>query len=149
MSTQITVRTKMQETLEVLNIKLAKVKNITESPYKTNGEFRFNPAYTGNAAINIHKLTDLSLLIGILAAIQNHWKNYNNAAETLELATYPAFEWCGFSYEAWKHDIEIRKEIITQHETIKKLKTAKEKLQQFLTEEDRLAITLKEIEELI
>lgn len=149
-NTAIAVRTKMQESLATIETKLKAIKEVTDSGYKTNCEFRFNPAYTANAPINIATSTNLSLLINCLGYIKGQADKYREAAEkVLHLQQYPVFIWMNYSYEAWEHDFKVRIAILSQHETVNKLKKAKEKLEQFMTEEDRLALTLKEIEELL
>ena len=141
----VAVRTQMQEGLALISEKLKQLKSISETPYKTSGEFRFNPAYTGNPPIRIFNVIDLGVLIGVLGAIKGHYDKYEDAAEILGLKEYPVFEWCGFTYEAWAHDLKLRASIISEKETREKLLRAKSKLEQFLTEEDRLAITLQEL----
>lgn len=149
-NTSVVVRTEMLKKMEMIDEQLSKVKALSESPYKTNGEFRFNPAYTANAPIYVHKCSDLKLLLSILSYLTGQSNNYKFAAEEIAgLTTYPAFDWLNFGYDAWKHDLLVRISHVTQFEKINKLKKAKATLEQFMSEEDRLAIALKEIDSLI
>lgn len=143
------LRQAMQDKLTSISEKLSQIKVAQESPFKTNGEFRFNPGYTGNDPIYIHRVKSLEVLIGVLAAVRGHFSKYEEAAKVLELDKYPEFSWCGYSYEAWEHDIKKRAAIISQDEKVKALISAKQKLEQFLTEDDRLALALKDIDNLL
>lgn len=54
-----------------------------------------------------------------------------------------------YNYEFWKHDLLVRISHITQYARIEKLKQAKNKLEQFMSEDDRLSLILKELDELV
>lgn len=144
----LAVRTEMQKKLSEIDEKLKEVKAIESSTFKTNGEFRFNPQYVANNPIYIFKIRDLSLLLSILAYMIEKNEHYIKAANVLGLKSFPAFQWMGYTYEAWEHDIKLRVAVVTQHDRTEKLKAARAKLETFLTEEDRLAIVLKEISDL-
>lgn len=143
MSKELSVN-KTQKALEAVNAKLKALKVITDSNAKTNGEFRFNPAYTGNAPIRIYTLTKVSALLSILGYLTAKNNEYNAAAELAKLEQYPAFTWLDYTYDDWKHDLLQRIAIVNSHKTKKRLEKAKAQLQEFLTKEDRLAIFLKE-----
>lgn len=147
--TAVAVRTEMHIALDAIDAKLKEIKDVTESTLKTNGEFRFNPQYTANAAINIHKTTELKVLVGVLGAVKGHKDKYDEAATILGLSEYPAFEWCGYSYESWEHDIKMRSTIITHHDRKQQLINAKKELEQFMTQEDRLKLVLGKIGSII
>jgi len=151
MTTQaVTLRTDLQSKLATIDEKLKAIKATADSQYKTNGEFRFNPSYTVNSPIYIHKTQDLKILISALGYINKQSQAYNETASNiLKLDSYPVFEWQGYSFDAWENDIQIRVAIVTQHDLINKLKTAKQKLEQFMSDEDRLAIALKDVDALI
>jgi len=83
---------------------------------------------------------------GVNIAIIAH---HHELCNELILTTFPAFEWLGYPAEAWLHDLKVRASVLSQHETITKLNTAKAKLENFLSEDDKLAITLKEIQTLL
>ena len=148
-TTSVAVRSELQVKLAAVNEQLKSIKAESEAPYRTNGEFRFNPAYTANAPIFIFKCKDLGLLISILSYLAAQSRNYTIAAqEILNLKTYPQFSWLGFTFDAWEHDIKIRVNQLTYEERIVNLKKAKTVLEGFMTEDDRLAIALKSLESL-
>lgn len=146
----VAVRSEMTKTMQAIDEKLKNLKAVTDSPFKTSGQFSFSGGlHSMSNTINIHKLSDLRLMLGILAALTNHKNNYDNAAKLMEITSYPEFEWLGFPYDSWVHDIKVRLAVITHHETRSKLESAKKKLETFLTEEDRLAIVLKDINNIL
>lgn len=144
---KLQLRSELQNKLASIDAKLSKLKANAEATWRTNGEFKYNP-YSSYAAINIHRNTDLYLLMSILGYILSKKNEIETAAKVLELDNYPNFTWCGYDADSWEHDIKIRVSVITHHEKIQKLKQAKVKLQSFLTEEDKLAIVLKELEDI-
>lgn len=140
------VRSDMQKALDVISSKLKAIKTVTESPFKTNGDFKYSTA--PNATIvKIHSLKDIRILLSILGYLTAKEQEYQNAARLCNLSTIPAFEWMGYGYDSWKHDLQVRSTIISQHNEVEKLKLAKSKLEAFMTEEDRLAATLKELQD--
>lgn len=144
----LAVRTEMQQMSAAIDNKLKALKEVTDSQYKTNGEYRFAPGFSGNI-IDIHKSTDVRLLLGIVGALTNHKTNYENAAKMMGLDTYPEFLWLKYNYGAWTHDIKVRLAVITHYDTKKKLEEAKKELEQFMTQEDRLALVLEKMKGLI
>lgn len=142
-------RNKMNQALSAIDEKLKSIKEIAESPFKTNGEFRFNPSYSGASSINIHKTKDVKSLISIYGFLNHQNNSYNNAQKDLDIKDAPAFEWMGFTFESWKHDLKTRSSFLTQYNEIERLKLAKTKLEAFMTEEDRLNNVLKELQKII
>lgn len=144
----VAVRSQMQVKLQSIDEALAKLKVDSESPFKTNGEFKYNP-YSNYGTVNIHRLGDISSLLNIYAYIKSKHDMYEEAATKFDLKVYPAFTWMNYSLKDWEHDISVRLTLVTQHDRVKKLRDAKAKLQSFMTEEDRLAIVLKELEDIV
>ena len=51
----------------------------------------------------------------------------------------------GFSYENWANDLKVRIAVVSVHTREQELKTAKAELEQFLSQEDRLQMTLNKL----
>jgi hypothetical protein len=145
--TKLAVRSKMHEKLKTITEQLKAIKEESEAPYKTNGEFR-KTFQDNRPPINIHKVMDIGALINILGFLIGKLHNYEDAARLLELKEYPAFHWQNFSFESWKYDINIRLKQLTHKQKIEKLYKAKQRLESFLSEEDKLELLIKEIEKM-
>jgi len=143
----VAVRTEMTKYMEAIENALKSLKVESEQPYKTNGEFRFAPAFSGNV-INIHKSTDVAQLLGILGQVSAHKDNYDKAAKITGVEFYPEFQWLGHTADAWQHDVKVRVLQLTQKEKLDKLRKAKSVLEGFMTEEDRIKQALKNLKDL-
>lgn len=139
------VRTQLHEALQTIETRLSAMKKITEGQMRTNGNFKFNPQSQQAPTIPIDKVTDLSLLISIHAFLTTKKKEYEESAKLLDLSSFPVFKWQHHSYEDWDNDIRIRVAVVSHHTEKQKLHEAKEKLSRFLTEEDQMQLTLKEL----
>lgn len=124
--------------LQVLEEKIASLKHITDTVYKTTGNLE-------GFATNIQKEMKVENLIRAFASVQSRAAVYHTAAKELGQKTYPAFEVSGGDVEAWKHDIILRINIINHQETLDKLNGYKEKMSKFLSEEDQKSMLLKEM----
>lgn len=144
--TGLTVKSEMMSKLDIISKKLAEIKLVQESVYKTNGEIKFGRK--DMADMSIFRCNDLSLILSILGMLTTEYNEYENAAKELNLQNYPLFMWAGFSYQAWKHDIAIRVAQITSKNQIDKLNKAKSILEGYMSQDDRLAIAMKEIDEM-
>lgn len=138
-------KNKVPNALEVIDLKLQALKDVSDASPKTNGEFRWNPNYNNGNSIMLHYVKDISLLINIHQYIRTKDEEYKKSAEILGVKEYPVFTWLGFSFEAWDHDIKQRIAIVTTHKEKKRLLDAKRKLENFLSEEDRLNMVLSEL----
>lgn len=145
MTTEIAKPTRLQIALEKIDLELKALKDVESRAFRTNGQFRFNPGYTGNAAIDIPRTKDIELLISVYSYLMVKDNQYNQAAEELGLSEYPVFKWQGYTWEAWKNDLQLRIDVVAHHEKREKLNKAKQQLSTFLTEEDRLEMTLKNL----
>ena len=150
MSKEITtVNTELISTLAAINERLNAMKMAELTGFKSHGKFRWNPAYTGNAPIDIHTNTDLSELLNIYASLSRKQDDYNTAAEQNGLSEYPVFKWQDSSGDDWLHDIKLRINMLT-HETKKReLLNAKKELSTFMSPEDKLAITIANVSNLL
>lgn len=148
--TGVALKTEMQKSLDSINEKLQAIQTIQTSPFKTNGSFMPTEFHPSGSSVDVRTATNIKYLIWALGQIkiQSDAHEYVYQKE-LGLQTYPVFTtYGGYSYEDWKHDIKLRLSILMQADTVKKLNEAKAKLEQFLTQDDRLALALKEIGEL-
>lgn len=87
----------------------------------------------------------MSTLIKMAASIISRERAYNDAASALGLQTFPQFKVNGNHKEEWLKDIKLQIAIITNSDTINKLKTFKDKAAKFLSEEDQKAILFAEM----
>lgn len=124
--------------LQVLEEKIASLKHITDTVYKTTGNLE-------GFSTNIQKEMKVENLIRAFGSVMARSEVYNGAAKALGQKTYPAFEVSGGDMEAWKHDINLRINIINHQETLDKLNGYKEKMSKFLSEEDQKSMLLKEM----
>ena len=72
-------------------------------------------------------------------------KEYYDKFASKTLDSYPVFKWQSYTYEQWENDLNTRLAIISEYDRLQKINEAKAKLERFLTEEDQLNITLKEL----
>lgn len=124
--------------LTILEEKIASLKHITDTVYKTTGNLE-------GFGTNIQKEMKVENLIRAFGSVMARSEVYNGAAKALGQKTYPAFEVSGGDMEAWKHDIILRINIINHQETLDKLNGYKEKMSKFLSEEDQKSMLLKEM----
>lgn len=150
MTTEVSkVNQDLLQTINLVDNKLADLKTIETTSFKSHGQFRFNPAYTGNAAIDIHRCTSLEDLLAIYAYLADKEIAYNNAAEACEVDEYPQFKWINVPIQDWLHDIKLRVKIITHEVRKQNLVKAKSELSKFLSSEDKLAQVLESVTKLI
>jgi len=126
------------DVLDALNKKIASLKHIEESKYKTTGILeQFG---------DIKAEMKIENLIRAYSSIIGREKLYNEAAAQLGRGkSYPAFVVSGGNAEDWKNDITLRINILEHKETLDKLNAFKEKMSKFLSEEDQKAILMKEM----
>lgn len=127
--------------LEKLDGALAELKRVEESPYKTSGQL--------DGFGDIKSETKIDNLIKAFSSVKGRANAYTDASVDLGIKTCPAFNVNGGSVDDWKHDIMLRIEIITYKEKYDKLKSAKEKLAVFLTEEERKIAILSELKDVL
>lgn len=151
---KVIVRSEVAEKIDLINQRLATLKQGSSSSWKTNLEFRWNPAYTGNisnAPIRIDRLTSIRELLEIHASIRSKHEEYEKSANLVikEKVNYPTFKWMDYTYEEWDHDIRKRIDLVTHQDQITKLQKAKTLLESLLTEEDRKQMILEQLKGLL
>ena len=125
------------QVLETLEKKLASLKEIVETPYKTQGNLE--------GFGDIKAETKVENLIRAFSSVRGREDAYNKAAKELSINTYPAFNISGGDAAAWKSDITLRIAIIEQKTTYDKLNNYKERMAKFLSEEDQKEMLIKEM----
>jgi uncharacterized protein (UPF0303 family) len=89
------------------------------------------------------------MLLKILGFLITKKNEYDTAAKMLGLKTYPVFEWGGFTFEAWKNDIEIQVVTITKTNELETLNTTVKELTQHLSSDTRILAALKAAKDLL
>ena len=146
MSTEISKDVTAPNALDAINLRIAALNEVQSRAPRTDGKFRWNPGYTANDAIDIHRTKDISLLLNIMASLMVKNDSYNVVAESIFAnETYPAFEWMGYTYDAWASDIRQRISIVRYHSELQKLEEAKKEISKMLSNQDRLAMILSNL----
>jgi len=92
---------KLQETLKQKKEELVQVK----PAYNTNMSFKYSP--TG-LATNLHTVSSISTLVGMLAHVWRAWQDFNYIAEQLKVNEVVEFKHENFTFAEWNADIETR-----------------------------------------
>lgn len=124
------------DALSKLDQEIQDLGRIVDTPYKTNGNVAGFP--------DVKTCMDISTLIKMYSSVSNREASYNKAAETLGLKSYPVFTEGGTA-EDWKHDIQLRIDIIQHEGKLNKLKEFKKRMSEFLSKEDQKNILLQEM----
>lgn len=128
------------EILKGLDAKIASLKKIVDTPYKTSGVIsEFGESY------DIKKITEVKQLGKIYSALLFKKEYYDKAFKELGVSTHPAFEVGGNSLEDWKHDIKLRIAIVNQDVQFKKLQEYKDRASKLMSAEDQKAMLLSEL----
>lgn len=148
------IKKNVNETLAAIKAKMSKMEEKNQSGNKTSGLFHWNgrKGITNIDHTNVIKIMEckeVALLLSILGFLITRKTEYDAAAEALEIKTYPAFAWSGFSLEDWQHDIDIRISVIMHTEEVKKLQEAERFLSQYVSTEDKVAEMIKNINDML
>lgn len=135
----LNAKSSMPKVLQMLDEALKNVDQITGTDFVTGGNIE-------GFSKNLKDEKDMSTLIKMAASIISRERAYNDAASALGLQTFPQFKVNGNHKEEWLKDIKLQIAIITNSDTINKLKTFKDKAAKFLSEEDQKAILFAEME---
>ena len=136
---------KVQENYNKISERLNELAQIVNTPYLTHCEFRYNPG-NPHSEVNIDKAKSEDL-IHVWSFIKQKSEQYHEAADDLNRSTYPVFKWCSYMPESWKHDIELRFKILDASNELNKLRSFKEKLEEFIPADKKVKDLLQEIEE--
>ena len=131
---------KLDTMLGAMDTKIQSIKENTNKPNLTSGQFGFNvnAENKANNPINIHAEMSVRLLISILGFLIAKKAEYEAAAKALKLKKFPMFAWCGFDFDAWTNDINTRILVLTNHEELKKLEETRSELSKFQSKDAQM-----------
>jgi len=131
------VRQQLHEKYKLVEERLASLKKATDTPVKTNGQFKYSPE--GNrVASMIHEEKKVATLIEIYGFLSHKKEIYESAAKELKLESFPPFVWLGFPAKDWLEDITVRISVINYREEYERLTKIKQSLSEFFLPEDKL-----------
>lgn len=136
----------IQNKLALIKKALDGIQNVNTATFRTNGRFQFSPV---GSVIDIKTQRNIQTLLDMVSFLNAKAKGYADAAQEMELDTYPAFTWCGYCPKDWKHDIKIRISVLTSHERKRTLTNAKKVLENYVTEETKMLQDLKAVDDLL
>jgi hypothetical protein len=125
--------------IDLVNQRIADLKHIQESVYKTTGKI-------SGFANKIQDETNISELIKMYSSVAGRAASYNAAAKDLELTTVPVFKLEGSTVKEYKHDVQLRIAIIANKETLDELNAIKKEYTELMDKEDRMALLAKRLE---
>ena len=125
--------------IELVNQRIADLKHIQESVYKTTGKI---PGFPNK----IQDETSISELVKMYSAIAGRDASYSAAADDLGLKTVPVFKIEGSTVKEFKHDVQLRIAIIANKETLDELNSIKKEYTELMDKEDRMALLAKKLE---
>lgn len=125
--------------LDALNAKIKALKHIEDSVYKTSGNLE--------GFGDIKQELKIENLIRAFSMVMGKADAYAKASVELGLDSVPAFQISGGTVADWKQDISLRIQIINHKETLDKLNGFKSKMESFLSEQDKKALLMKEMED--
>lgn len=128
--------------ISVLDKKLQESKKLAESPYKTNGQFR-----TAGITIDIKNEKEIPVLVEAAASLIMKKEYVAKAQIALELESMPQFTVGGHAVEDLLEDIKRRISIVNQHLLTEKIAKYRDRLSQFVSEEEKKAMLLKEMQD--
>lgn len=125
--------------------KREKLINVGVSQPETNNVFRF--AEEGRA-INLLTINSVNTLVNYLAHIIMYKSAFDLSKAELG-QDKEKFMYIGFSYDAWKHDIQLRIDKINYRKNLEELETLEKRLAALESDELRTAKELEEIARLL
>ena len=133
--------------IKELMVKLEEQKaNLGPKPkaaWQTNGVFKFSPS----EYFNINVTTDTTKFASALGSLLGNAEYFAQACKMLGVKG--EFKWDGYSLEDWKTDFQTRVKIIEYDNKKKLLDATKAKLQSLVSEEERTAMELEDIQKLL
>lgn len=119
--------------LSLLRSELDGLQAISATQYKTNGKVDGFPN-------TIETETKIENLIRMWASIKGRANAYTDAQVDLGIKTAPQFKLNGSTIEDFKHDIELKIQILTHSERKAELEALVKEAEGFLTKEDQFAL---------
>ncbi len=127
--------------INFINTKLAELKTIQESVYKTTGKLAGFPK-------PLQEETKIEEIVKMFSSVRAREQSYNQAADELKLREVPLFKLEGSTAEDWKNDCELRIAIIENKERLDELNTLKKEYEELMDKEDRMAILASKMSKL-
>lgn len=131
---------------EEVTKKLESLKEETDKPMKTNGQFQWtqgNPQTTKD----IFKEKRIFELIRVMGYIVHQSEMYNSGIKEIGLTKFAPFTWCGYPISDWKEDIQTRINVLRYEEKREKLERAQKELSTYMSEEQKKLLGLQSIAE--
>lgn len=94
----------VMELQELVKTKKAQIAKINKPDYITTMSFRET---SGAMATNLHVVSDISVLLGIVALLNSRQDAMEQAAKEMEIEGF-VYKHDGFTPNQWKHDIKYR-----------------------------------------
>lgn len=131
-------------------IKLSKEKKdaiskVEKSSWKTNCSFAYEPE--SSARINIQTVSDVNVLVSIVAHLMYKHDFFDQACELLSVNQ--VFKWMGFSCDDWISDIKTRINKIQISKEKSELASIENRLGALISPELRAELELKELESML
>jgi len=98
--------------------------------------------------VNLHTVQDVDILVDTLATLRAAKTAQEEAAGILEVENYE-FKWGGYAYKQWEADFKMRVAEINRGAKKKQLATIEGKLKNLVSEEEKTAMELDDIEALL
>lgn len=140
---------KVRSKLAEIKTRLDQMEIAKNAGPQTNGIFHWNGREgienNTTSAIKISMVTSITLLLGVLGYLMTRKKEYEDAADRLDMNTFPVFKWSGYTFEAWENDIRVRINTISHSSEVEKLNKLYSELSKYVSEEDRVEELLKEL----
>lgn len=135
---------KILQLIEVVNKKKAEISQAENPKYKTNCSFSFSEESAVHA-INLHTVSDLSLLVKIISFLIEKQISFSKAADSLGLSELN-FTWLGYSAGDWNRDIVTRINKIQIKKKKDELEVLEAKLEKLISPELRAKLELEAIQ---
>lgn len=128
--------------IEQIDAKLASLKSMAETTYKTSGK-------VDTFAENLKEAKEVDTIIKMFSAILGRKEMFDKAQTALNVKSTKEFKYNGHTLEEWKSDCEFRIAVVTEHETRERLQKAKEMATTLLSDEDKKALAMKQLVDLL
>jgi len=137
----LTTTSSVPEILKAIDSKIAEIKLIQDSVYKTNKIIKL----AGGTQVNLETEDKIDNLVKAYASISAREEQYTKAQAELGITTAPVCKIDGYTKEDWKSDILLRKSIIEQKDTLDQLSEMRKQWTDLMDKEDRKAILLEKM----
>ncbi len=141
MNTELSVN-QIPAFIQQIDAQLAGLKSMSDTTYKTGGK-------VDGFSENLKEAKEVDVIVKMFSAVLGRKEMYDKAQAELGVKTTKQFTYNGHTLDEWKADCTFRIAVVTEHETRERLQKAKEKATTLLSDEDKKALALKELVELL